>query len=166
MIRIGTIVGTFIGRVRNGTKSARHLQIRYSGGGQDVKTAQQMHHAGVDANPINTAVAFVEESGEGMRFAVATEDFIAKTAREGEYEIYSSNVNAKRARVKCKATGLVYIASVANNVDLKTALSNLVQGIQGATYINAAGTPTPLVDATGKIGLALYQLGQLLDSSE
>ena len=167
MIRIGKIVGTNIDKVRNGNKKARLLQIVFSGGGQDVKTVQHMTQAGIDANPpIGDTVSLELESGEGMRFAVATEDFIAKTAREGEYEIYSSNVNAKRARVKCKATGLVYIASVANNVDLKTALSNLVQGIQGATYINAAGTPTPLVDATGKIGLALYQLGQLLDSSE
>jgi hypothetical protein len=163
MIRIGKIVGTFVGQVWHGSKSARHLQIVYAGGGQDVKTTQMMLHAGVDANPINTGIAFVAESGESMRFAIATEDFIPKTAREGEYEIFSSNINAKRARVKCKATGTLYIASVANGVDLKTALSNLIAGIQGAT---CGGSGSPLADTTGKISLALFQLGQLLDASE
>ena len=167
MIRIGKIVGTNIDKVRNGNKKARLLQIVFSGGGQDVKTVQHMTQAGIDANPpIGDTVSLELESGEGMRFAVATEDFIEHKAAAGEYEIYSSNGTAKTARVKAKNNGKLYLASVTNAANLHDALSNLVQGIQTATYINAAGTPTPLVDASGKIALALTQLNNLLDGNE
>ena len=161
MIRIGKIVGTFVGKVRHGSAQARHLQIVYSGGGQDVKTAQYMVQAGVDSQPNLQSVSLELESGESMRFAVATEDFIAKTARAGEFEIYSA-ASAKKARVKAKNNGKVYVASVTNSVNLHDALSNLVQGIQGATCVNGS----PPTDTTGKIALALTQINNLLDGSE
>jgi len=86
--------------------------------------------------------------------------------RGGRVRDLLSNGTAKKARVKAKNNGKLYLASVTNAANLHDALSNLVQGIQTATYINAAGTPTPLVDASGKIALALTQLNNLLDGSE
>ena len=170
MIRIGKIVGTFVGKVRHGRAQARHLQIVYSGGGQDVKTAQYMVQAGIDSQPNLQSVSLELESGESMRFAVATEDFIAKTARAGEFEIYSA-ASAKKARVKAKNNGKVYIASVTNSMDLYTALATLENGL--SAFCSTAGSATTAsqiaaaaVTLATAVSSALTKLAQVLDGSE
>ena len=172
MIRIGKIIGTNIDKVRNGNKKARLLQIVFSGGGQDVKTVQHMTQAGIDANPpIGDTVSLELESGEGMRFAVATEDFIEHKAAAGEYEIYSSNGTAKNARVKAKNNGKLYLASVTNSMDLYTALGTLENGLSAFCTTAGSATTAPQIAAAAvtlatAVTNALTQLGKVLDGSE
>lgn len=66
-----------------------------------------------------------------------------------------------------RGTTVVNVASKvkieAAGVSLKAVLNNLVQGVQQATYINAGGVPTPLVDTSTKLATAATQLNSLLE---
>jgi len=155
MIRVGKIKGSKLGKPTNARSGqARLLQVQI---GPQLQIVQLAPGAGEDVNPPTDSLAMVLESGV-LRFAVASFDGIAPEVGEGERELYSSSGGSKKTRIRLKAGGTLYIGGPAYN--LRAALQNLVQGIQGAT---AGGDP--IVDATGKIALALTQIQGLLDSS-
>jgi hypothetical protein len=171
VIRIGKIVGTFVDTVRHGKKKGRHYQVVYSGGGQDVKTSQAMHLAGIDTQANLETISLELESGTNMRFLIATEDFITKAAAAGEFEIYSASTTAKKARVKAKNNGKVYIASVTNGMDLHTALSTLENGLSSFCTTAGSATNAPQIAAASvTLGIAvtnaITQLNKILDGTE
>lgn len=68
------------------------------------------------------------------------------------------------ATITVDGSNLVQIKNAA--ASLYTAIQNLIQGIQGATYIPYPGgitsLPVAIADTTGKIATALAQLGQIM----
>jgi hypothetical protein len=70
--------------------------------------------------------------------------------------LYSS---MHQAQITIDGSNLVHIKNAA--ASLYTAIQNFIQGVQGGTY-GGSGTPGPFVDTTGKVALALTQLGQIL----
>ncbi len=155
MMREGKIKGSKVGKPLNASAGqARLLQVQI---GPQVQTVQLVPQAGEDVNPVADSLVVILESG-AHRFGVATFDGITPACAPGERELYSSASGSKKARVKLKAGGTIYVGGPTH--DLRTALQNLVQGVQGAT---AGGNP--IVDATGKIALALTQIQGLLDSA-
>lgn len=63
------------------------------------------------------------------------------------------------ATITVDGSNLVHIKNAA--ASLYTAIQNFIQGVQGGTY-GGSGAPGPFVDTTGKVSLALSQLGQIM----
>jgi hypothetical protein len=97
----------------------------------------------------------------GFSVAVASYDGIRSTRAMGEKELYSVNAaGTKLASCILKDTGHLWIGNRPTGKNLGTVLTNLIQGIQGATFGGY-----PLVDATGKITAALSDLSSVLDNT-
>ena len=160
---MGTVHGSLYTKCRNAQEQkAQHLLVKFPGGA-DVRTVQQVPLAGVNVNPVSGSLAIMQESGPigSLRFVIGSDDFIKPTVQPGEVELYSSDgTGNKLARIQARASGLIFIGNVPTGDNLKAALTNLIQGIQGMTCVNGS----PPVDTTTKIALALTQLGYILDS--
>jgi hypothetical protein len=171
VIRIGVVKGTAttdaqgqptqlgVGAPKNSkTGKARLLMVQI---GPQLKTAQLVPRAGEDFSPPDGSKVALLEMG-GWLLIVAEQDDVTPdpALNRGEKILYGSDGwGNKRGRVKFKHNGKTFIGN--STSDLKTALTNLIQGIQGATFGGY-----PCVDATGKIATALIQLGQILDATE
>lgn len=161
-ILTGKVVGSEVSTVANGQLKVTKLQVQTPEGG--VHLMQMLSSAGEDTTPnIGCRVAFIRSAG--VNLVVATSDTLAPSTAVGEKEFYSSSGTQKSARLKLKANGKIFAASQSGGVNLATALTNLINGIQGATATDPTSGALPLADATGKIALALTQLGVLLDST-
>lgn len=177
IFRLGRIFGAFYQKVRNSRngQKAEHYQVQFgtalapgdkSSG--DVKTVQRMGHAGFHSSPLvsggHQAISAVVSSGEpgALLFSVAEDDFIQPSVQPGETEIYATDgFGVKLGRIQMRASGLIYIGTQSLTYNLRTALDNLIAGIQGMTCVNGS----PPVDTTGKIATALIQINNILDGS-
>lgn len=160
MAMIGILTGDpWVGRAPYGEGTARFLQVQFSGEG-DVRTAMYMPQFGDDAAPVRGASVLAFEVGS-LLVAVAIFDGQDPENSMGEREVYSQNAaGQKLASLVLKDNGHAWLGNKPSGKNLRTVLQNLIQGIQGAT---AAGSP--IVDATGKIAVALTDLVSVLDAT-
>jgi hypothetical protein len=137
MIRNGILKGTRTTVAKGGKKTVRQLQVALAGSqGRDLRTVQDTPHAGIDCNPPVGSLVMTLESGSSIRFGISSYDFIPPTASPGEFEIYSSDGSSKKARMKAKANGKLYLASVSNATNLRDSLDQLANAIK--TFSSAA----------------------------
>ena len=156
MIRVGIVKDAAIGKARNAQAGdVRMLKVQV---GKTTKWLQYVPGAGADGIPPNGSLAVFVDSLD-LLFIVSSSDLLAPDSGmvAGERKYYATDGGGTvLARLYFKHNGKASLANQTYN--LATALTNLVQGIQGAT---AGGNP--IVDATGKITTALTQLQGLLE---
>jgi hypothetical protein len=131
------------------------LKVKF---GPVQKWVQFVPQAGEDdVPPVGSLVAIIES--HELLFAAASYDNVPADPNmvTGEKKIYATDGNGNAlGYIYLKNDGKLSIGNVGYN--LATALTNLIQGIQGATFGGY-----PCVDATTKIATALIQLQGLLE---
>lgn len=143
---IGTVKGHEIGKNLDGDRDVVLLQVQLSDI-EDVQTVELYSQSGMDFIPPLESTVIVTELRNNWKIGIATKDIIMPVATGGEYEIYSSDSGAKKARIKLKTNGLVLFK---NDVeDLKTLMNDLITEIKN---IITTGSPTThTVAAASKI---------------
>ena len=164
LIRHGKVTGYSFGTAIHGSKTVRFIQTLF--GTRDVRKIQDAPHAGIDATPPKGSLVVTLESGETMRFAIASCDFISPESAEGEFEIYSSNGTTKKARVKCRQDGTIYIASKNNSENLAAILNELTNAVKTlAAGTCVSGSPlTTSAAAITALNTALTDISKLLST--
>jgi hypothetical protein len=147
---IGKVVGTpSLGRVKNGQATALILRVCF-GDSDDIRKVQYFPGSGVDDVPVEGSVVAVEEHGAVLA-ATGAYDMIISAAGQGERELYSSQSGAKKARVKCKKNGTVFIGSETNSTNLGTELSTLMSGLASLASALSAFSAAAALSSTDPV---------------
>jgi hypothetical protein len=105
---IGRVTGYEIGKNKEGETESLLLGVELTEP-EDIQTVELYRHAGVDYNPVNDSTVIVIPIADALQIGVAVDDGITPESEPGEYEIYSSDNDAKKAKVKCLINGKVKI---------------------------------------------------------
>ena len=156
IIRIGKLVSSSIGSVKNAAQGAKNRRLLKVGIGADLQhTAQLMPGVGIDANPPDGTVVAMLESAGGLKVAVSSWDGIEPSGiNKGEVQIYATNNGSS---VKCTLTlnddgSIVFdvnpavshpIKYLVTYTELNSALQNLITALNAHVHTSAApGSPT------------------------
>ena len=133
---VGTVKGHEIGLNNDGDKLVVKLQVEITDP-LDIQTIELFTHAGVDYIPPVESRVKIAEIEPGWKIALASQDLIDPIAVAGDYEIYSQDGGAKKARVKLNKGGLILFSNDAE--DLKTLMNDMITEIKA---IETFGSPT------------------------
>ena len=161
-IIIGSVTGTRVNTTRSGKSQAQFVKARFTTK-DDVRELQYSLGPGIDAAPANGARVLYIDSGGNFKFVVGGSDVITPTAKAGETEIYSTDGTAKKGRIKAKANGKLYLASVPGGANLRDALDNLASALTtfgtgltaGTLVVQAAAMVTAVTAAKTSIDAVL-----------
>jgi phage gp45-like len=165
--RILQVVQSKLARFQENPGQSVISQLQSNAG--EVLQIEGFQPSGLVGMPPAGAKAIVLQLGDSPTQAVviATQNYqITVSVAQGEVMLYSTTAagTTLEATIKLGANGLIQIQNQSQN--LLSALSKLIQGIQGATYIpypgGFPGSPVPIVDTTGNIAAALAALQGLL----
>jgi phage gp45-like len=152
-----------------GANTGQSVVAQVKAGDGEVLNREVFHTPGVIGAPPAGEQVILLQLGDTIdkSVVIACQNYqITVTVNQGEVLVYSTNANGTQleATIRLEQSGLIQIQNQTYN--LLTALSKLIAGIQGATYIpypgGVAGAPVPIVDTTGNIAAALTQLQGLL----
>ena len=161
----GKITGSTVRQIPSSSLSERALTVQFFD--DDARVFDLIQSAGVDSNPAQNSAAFISDGGRPS--VIATRDGITPAANPGEYEVYSTDSPAtvKKARIKAKANGKLYLATVTGSTDLLTVLTSLVSALNTlalSNCINGAPLAGQPAFATAMTNLTTA-LNSLLDSA-
>ena len=177
----GKITGSTVRQIPSSSLSERALTVQFFD--DDARVFDLIQSAGVDSNPAQNSAAFISDGGRPS--VIATRDGITPAANPGEYEVYSTDSPAtvKKARIKAKANGKLYLATVTGSTDLGTQLGNLMSALVNldaaltalasalttGTLVSMAAGGTALTTAMGPITTAINAaqtgIASVLDSA-
>lgn len=165
MIRKGKVISTSIESITTAGLQARKVQVQMTEAA-DTRSYDLMLAAGEDSCPQKGDTVWFDTAGMEMRGTViATRDPIVPTVNAGEKEFYSyTSAGVKQARLKLKANGKIYAATVTGSTDLGTILLGLIDQIKAITTAGSPGVHQ--VDPTTQANLETYkaQIRLLLDT--
>lgn len=107
-MRIATVNSSEVGLNRDSEDKVLLLQVEISSEIDD-QTAEWAQAGGVDYSPPVDASVVVAELGAAWKIAIAADDLIEPETDKGEYQIYSSALGVKKAKIWLYKDGKIRI---------------------------------------------------------
>ena len=108
MVRTGIITGREFKKNRDSGNDRLLLQVRITDA-DDVHTVEYMASAGEDVNPSNGSKVLIIDVGRAYKIAIAADDNVSPSMKEGEKKLYSVSDGVIVAFINFLSSGIIEI---------------------------------------------------------